>query len=184
MKKVSPLFAVAVGIIILFALPWIALFAIDQIAQSEIETKTILQSNSPDEEYSICIDGRMGTGLLNVPVYITVYGDAIKTNERCCTVSTHIDNNNGGAGANKNVWTIWEEPHTAVIILLGKEQFPELIEIVFGETGETTTVTRKQDPETYGDVRKLFEEFEMDIDAIPSHYWNESKDRGRHGDGS
>lgn len=168
MKRFKPPLFVVATIISIFSLPGLILLAIDIKAQSEIQTEVIMDSNSPDGKYSVHIDGRMGTGLLNVPVYVTIYGERSGEENHCCVVETQIDNNNGGAVANANVWTVWTENNTAVVVLMGKEQWPELIEITFGLN---TNVVRKQTPETSDEARVLLETNQIDIGLIPSQYW-------------
>lgn len=168
MKPGKPFVVAAVILAVLLLLPWLLMFSVDLIAQSQLKTETILTSLSPNAEYSVRVDGRMGTGLLNVPVYITIYGEEMEKNTRCCTVRAYIDNDNGGAYANSNVWMVWKADNVAVVLLMGEEQMPELIEIAFGEE---TSVTRRQTPETAQEARALLEGFQVDVDAIPERYW-------------
>lgn len=168
-KAVVTVLVTAILVPLVFVLSFGAvLFGIGALADGNTPTDVIMDSVSPNGKYSVYIEGRMGTGLLNVPVHITIRGKE-EGKERNCWVSTQIDNNNGGASANANVWTVWKDANTAVVILMGKEQWPEWIELTFEE--EDTQVIRRQAPETSEEARTLLREFGINVDAVPEQYW-------------
>ena len=128
----------------------------------------IIESTSPNNQYAVRIYGEKGEGLLNIPVYITVYGDTVESDTqsgKLCRISTQIDNDSGGAGAKSNVWLFWESDSEAIVILMGREQKPEIIMISFAAK---TEVTRIRSTEM---AKEILEKFQVDVETIPSYFW-------------
>lgn len=88
-------------------------------------------SISHNQDYIVNIYAESGVGLLNVPTYITIEGIYQKTEKVVAQVDTKIDNNNSNIEVEMNIWTFWEDNRNICIVLLGKEQVPEIIKIEF-----------------------------------------------------
>lgn len=134
----------------------------------EKKSPTIIEDVSPNGKYTVQVTGELGEGLLNVPVYVTIYANLVdedKGVEYSRKIKTQIDNNNGGASADTNVWLVWESETKAVVILMGKEQIPELISISFGQEID---IARTRSSE---EARKILQEAHIDTEAIPSYFW-------------
>lgn len=136
--------------------------------KNEERSPTIIEAISPNGKYAVQVTGELGEGLLNVPVYVTIYANLVdedKDTGYSRKIKTQIDNDNGGASANTNVWLVWETETEAVVVLMGKEQVPELISISFGQEIEIAKTRSSEE------ARKILQKAQIDTEIIPSYFW-------------
>lgn len=123
-----------------------------------------MRSASPDGDYRISIYAQEGFGLLNVPTYlqIEVRGkDSLFQRE---TIFARIDNDDNDVEPNRNVFVFWTGDDSAQIVLLGWEQYPEVISIDF--TGNRVEYERAR--ASSAEAKKILNEFGVDVNALTS----------------
>ena len=101
---------------------------------------------------------------MNVPTYlqIEVRGkDSLFQRE---TIFARIDNDDNDVEPNRNVFVFWTGDDSAQIVLLGWEQYPEVISIDF--TGDRVEYERTRT--SSAEAKKILNEFGVDVNALTS----------------
>lgn len=106
---------------------FIAIFVVVMIVLLVLLTwnPTFMETISPDEVYKTTIQARHGSGLLNVPDYLTITVKNLRSLKKT-TIYAKIDNDDVSLEPDYNVHTFWDD-NQLVIILLGYDQPPEFI---------------------------------------------------------
>lgn len=121
-----------------------------------------MRSASPDGDYRISIYAREGFGLLNVPTYLRIEARSQGNLFQRETIYARIDNDDRTVMPNYNAFILWAENNKAKIVLLGWEQYPEVISINF--IGNRIEYERTSSAE----AKRILNEFGVDVNALTS----------------
>ena len=123
-----------------------------------------MRSTSPDGDYRISIYAQEGFGLLNVPAYLQIEVRSQGNLFQRETIYARIDNDDRTVMPNYNAFILWAENNKAKIVLLGWEQYPEVISIDF--TGDRVEYERART--SSAEAKEILNEFGVDVNALTS----------------